>query len=270
MVMRLSKHQGLGNDFLVMLVDGLPLDATRRAVDLCHRRRGVGADGLIYGVTRSDGSMAMRLLNSDGSPAGTSGNGLRCLAQAVARRRGVPSLDLDVDTPAGIRHCAVRATARPDTVMATVDMGVVCPGPDPDVDDLVDVVGEAIRPVKRWETGDIGNPHIVFEVADPFDIVLGDAGPAVEVHFPEGVNVHFVQRSGLDELTLRVWERGAGITEACGSGAAVAADVFHRWGEVGRRVVVRMPGGEAVVPHGPPTTLTGPATHIADLEVPDA
>lgn len=266
---RLSKHHGLGNDFLIALVDGLPLDAAQRAVALCDRKRGIGADGLIYGIGRPDGSLVMRLLNSDGSPAAVSGNGLRCLAQAVARQRGVPRLELDVATPAGVRHCSVHTTADATTVVGTVDLGVVCPGPDPDVDDLVGVVGEVVGSVKRWETGDIGNPHIVFEVDDPFDVVLSDAGPAVAAHFEEGVNVHFVQVADDDELLLRVWERGAGVTDACGSGAAVAADLFHRWGLVGTKVVVKMPGGDALVDVGTPTTLTGPSTHVADIEVAD-
>ena len=264
---RMSKHHGLGNDFLVALVDRLPLDATQQALALCDRKRGIGADGLIYGMERTDGSASMRLLNNDGSPAEVSGNGLRCFAQAIARNRGVPHLELDVATPAGLRHCSVHATKDSETVVATVDLGVVCPGPDPDVDDLLAVVGEPLAAVKRWETGDVGNPHIIFEVADPFDIVLSEAGPAVGAHFEDGVNVHFVQLSGENELLLRVWERGAGATDACGSGAAVAADVFHRWSLVGRKVVVRMPGGDALVHLGPPTTLTGPSTHVADFEV---
>lgn len=266
---RMSKHHGLGNDFLVALVDRLPLDATQRAVALCDRKRGIGADGLIYGIAQADGSISMRLLNSDGSPAEVSGNGLRCLAQAVARDRGVPHLELDVWASGGVRHCSVHATEERGTVVATVDLGVVCPGPDPDVDDLVGAVAEHLDGVKRWETGDVGNPHIVFEVDDPFDMVLSEAGPAVGVHFDEGVNVHFASVTGADELLLRSWERGAGATEACGSGAAVAADVFHRWGLVGPKVVVHMPGGDALVTIGPPTTLTGPSTHIADLEVDD-
>ena len=264
---RLSKLHGLGNDFLVALVDGLPLDAAQRAVTLCDRKRGIGADGLIFGIGQADGSMSMRLLNSDGSPAEVSGNGLRCFAQAVARQRRVPHLELDVWTPAGLRHCSVHATEEADTVVATVDLGIVCPGPDPDVEDLMKVVGQHLDGAKRWETGDVGNPHIVFEVDDPFDIVLADAGPAVGAHFEEGVNVHFVQVSGENELLMRAWERGAGATDACGSGAVVAADIFHRWGLVGPKVVVKMPGGDALVSIGPPTTITGPSTHIADIEI---
>lgn len=263
----MSKHHGLGNDFLVALVDALPLDASQRAIDLCDRKRGIGADGLIYGIARPNATMTMRLLNSDGSPAEVSGNGLRCFAQAVARDQRAHHLELDVSTPSGLRHCSVHATENPATVMATVDLGVVCPGPDPDVEDLLTVVGPYLNGVKRWETGEVGNPHIVFHVEDPFDIVLADAGPAVGAHFPDGINVHFVEHGGDNELVLRVWERGAGATDACGSGAAVAADVFHRWGLVGPKVVVHMPGGDATVDVGPPAVLTGPATHVADFEV---
>ncbi len=268
MVVRLSKHHGLGNDFLVALVEHLPLDASAKAEAWCDRRTGIGADGLIFGLPHDGYGITMRLLNSDGSPAELSGNGLRCFAHAVARDRGLPDLELDVSTPAGVRHCTVHATADPSTVVATVDMGVVCPGPDPDVEDLMAAVGAPVAAVKRWETGDIGNPHVVCEVSDPNDIDLAVAGPAIEAHFDEGVNVHFVSVSGFNELTARVWERGAGVTNACGTGATVSADIFHRWGLIGPKSVVRMPGGDALVDLSGPVTLTGPATHVADIEVP--
>lgn len=268
----LSKHHGLGNDFLVCLTDHLPLDAGARAAAWCDRFTGVGADGLIFGLPAqpvSGADIVMRLLNSDGSPAEISGNGLRCFAQAVARRRGEVDAHLVVSTPAGPRACTVHATEDPHTVVATVDMGVVCPGPDPDVDDLMAAVGEPVASVTRWETGDVGNPHVVCEVDDPDTIDLLTAGPAIEAHFPQGANVHFVTVSGPNELRVRVWERGAGVTNACGTGATVAADVFHRWGLVDSKVIVRMPGGDAIVDVGGPVTLTGPATHVADIHVRD-
>lgn len=269
MVLRLSKHHGLGNDFLVALVDHLPLDAVTRAVTWCDRRTGIGADGLLFGIPTRSGGIAMRLLNSDGSPAAISGNGLRCFAHAVARDRGIAALDLDVETPAGVRRCEVHATDDPNTIVATVEMGIVCPGPDPDVEDLMAAVGASVTAVKRWETGDIGNPHVVCEVDDPNEIDLLEAGPSIEAFFSEGANVRFVSHSGFNELSVRVWERGAGVTNACGSGAAVAAEIFRRWGSVGDNVVVKMPGGEALIDLSGPVTLTGPATHVADLEVPD-
>ena len=268
MALRYSKHHGLGNDFLVQLTDRLALDAADRAAVLCDRRTGVGADGLIIGIRQLDGTVAMHLLNSDGSPAEVSGNGLRCLAQAVARERGVPRLEIDVTTPAGVRHCSVHATDDPHTAIATVDKGVVCPGPDPDEEDLMGVIGAPVAMVKRWETGDIGNPHIVCEVDDPEAVDIAVAGPAIASHFENGINVHFVAVSGLNELTVKVWERGAGMTRACGTGATVAADVFRRWDLIGPKAVVRMPGGDALVDLSGPVTLTGPATHVADIEVP--
>ncbi len=270
MAIRYSKHHGLGNDFIVTFAESLPLDAVERAVSLCDRQTGIGADGLIFGIVQADQSVFMRILNSDGSPAELSGNGLRCLAQAIGRRRGVPHLEVDVSTPAGVRHCSVHATDHPGTVLATVEMGVVCPGPDPDVEDLMEAIGHPVRMVKRWETGDIGNPHVVCEVDDPAEVDLEVAGPAIEAHFESGVNVNFVCVSGLNEITVQVWERGAGATKACGTGATVAADVFRRWDLIGPKVVVRMPGGDALVDLKGPVTLTGPATHVADFEVPDA
>ena len=89
MALRYSKHHGLGNDFLVLLTDSLPLDAVDQAVALCDRRTGIGADGLIYGIASESHDVSMKLFNSDGSTAEVSGNGLRCLAQAVARQRSV-------------------------------------------------------------------------------------------------------------------------------------------------------------------------------------
>ncbi len=276
MAVRYSKHHGLGNDFLIQLADSLPLDAVDQAVALCDRRTGLGADGLIVGIVGEGGEISMHLFNSDGSSAAVSGNGLRCLAQAVARRRGVAALEIDVTTDAGIRHCSVRATDDQRTAIVTVDMGTVSAGPTPDVEDLIGSVaaelgatgGESIG-VLRFQTCDIGNPHVVCEVVDPDEIALDVVGPAIERHFAQGANVSFVTSSGSDRLKLRVWERGAGVTSACGTGATVAGHVFHGWGLIGPRTVVQMPGGEAVVDLAGPTTLTGPTTHVADIEISD-
>lgn len=276
MALRYFKHHGLGNDFLIQLVDSLPLDAVDRAVALCDRRTGLGADGLIVGTVSEGRDISMHLFNSDGSSAAVSGNGLRCLAQAVARRRGVEALEIDAMTDAGIRHCSVRATDDRRTAIVTVEMGTVSTGPTPDVEDLMGSVaselgatgGESIG-VRRFQTCDIGNPHVVCEVADPDEIAVDIVGPAIERHFAEGANVSFVTVSGSDRLTLRVWERGAGVTSACGTGATVAGHVFHRWGLIGPRSTVQMPGGVAVVDLSGPVTLTGPATHVADIEISD-
>ena len=274
MAVRYSKHHGLGNDFLIQLADSLPPDAVEQAVALCDRRTGLGADGLIVGIVGEGGGLSMHLFNSDGSSAAVSGNGLRCLAQAVARRRGVGALEVDVTTDAGIRHCSVRATDDRRTAIVTVEMGTVSAGPTPDVEDLMGSVaaelgatGKESIGVRRFQACDIGNPHVVCEVVDPDEIAVDVVGPAIERHFAQGANVSFVTVSGSDRLKLRVWERGAGVTSACGTGATVAGHVFHSWGLIGPRTVVQMPGGEAVVDLTGPTTLTGPATHVAGIEI---
>jgi len=122
--------------------------------------------------------------------------------------------------------------------------------------------------VTRFDSIDIGNPHVVCQLYDPAQIDLGVAGPAIEAFFADGANVHFVAPNGPDELLMRVWERGAGITLACGTGATASAEVFRRWGVVGDNVHVRMPGGDARVGLGGSVTLTGAATFVASIEVP--
>ena len=277
-VLRLQKLEGLGNDFLVALVDELPAEAdgARAAVTLCHRRDGIGADGLIYAVAGPPGSgrgrtATMRLWNSDGSPAEVSGNGLRCLAHAVARTLGEAELDIVVNTVAGPRRCLTQPTQRPDTVVGTTEMGTPGPGPRPDrLSRTPESAAEGVLgpgAIARWATLDVGNPHVVLAVADPAAVPVHEAGPAVEAVFTGGINVHFGAVTGSDELTLGVWERGAGATAACGTGAVAAAAVFHRWGDVGQNVTVRMAGGQAQVELSAPVTLTGESTHVADLDV---
>ena len=278
--LRLHKLHGLGNDFLVALVDELPAeaDAARTAAALCHRES-IGADGLIYAVVDSpsngaDRAATMRLWNSDGSPAEVSGNGLRCLAHAITRTLGAAELDIVVYTVAGPRLCSIQPTHAPDTVVGTSEMGTPAPGPDPDRPDPspAAVAAQFLNDdaVERWQAVDMGNPHAVLAVADPVAVPVTEAGPAIEALFTGGINVHFGAVTGPDELTLGVWERGAGATAACGTGAVAAAAVFHRWGLVGQNVTVRMAGGEARVDLSEPVTLTGESTYVATVDAYDA
>ena len=314
----LHKLHGLGNDFLIALVDELPADVegARTAVALCDRHRGVGADGLIYAVLKPAGgagdcSAAMRLWNSDGSPAEVSGNGLRCLTHAVARTLEAETLDIVVHTVAGPRRCSIRPTGEPGTMTGTAEMGSLGPGPRPDradddpaaavhglagaagaADRTTACVGETSGPSgagsgkrgteqagglieaglagassARWETVDVGNPHIVLEVDSPFEVDLSRFGSAVESHFADGINVHFAALTDRDTIALSTWERGAGATEACGTGAVASAAVFHRWGLTGQNVTVRMAGGDAEVDLSGPVMLIGPSVYIAAVTV---
>jgi diaminopimelate epimerase len=271
----LSKHHGLGNDFLVALDErnGLPIaldgETARR---LCDRRRGVGADGLIHGAAPSDEQavngidVVMNLFNSDGSRAEMSGNGIRCLGQAVAIRRGPTGVDgttVAVLTDAGRRTLVVNDGGRSDVVEVSVGMGR--PGAGPHIPEALDEFF-----VSRHGTVDMGNPHLVVLVSDPGTVRLATEGAWLDKQFPEGINVEYIAHDEAGTgLELRVWERGAGATEACGTGACAAAFLAQRWGLVGDDVIVSMPGGAARVrlEVDGSVTLIGPSAFIADVEV---
>jgi diaminopimelate epimerase len=266
-VIRLTKHHGLGNDFLVALaVDnpGLAPDpAVARA--LCDRHQGIGADGLLHALPSapdSDADATMALLNADGSAAEISGNGIRCLAQAILRREGRPEGDVVLDTAAGRR---TTRTVRGDVegeLWVEVDLGAHRPGP---------ALGaaEGHLPGPRAATVDMGNPHLVCLVEDPVAVDLATLGPRLEGCFADGINVEVIAPRADGGLDLRVWERGAGLTQACGSGAAAAVVAAHTWGAVGERVEVHMPGGNATVEVGGGTVLlTGPTVFVAEVVVP--
>ena len=219
----LTKHHGLGNDFLVAFVDDVPDGGADLARRWCHRTRGIGADGLIFATpaTSSDTDLTMTLFNADGSEAEISGNGIRCLAQA-ARLAGHTGDEVAVATAGGVRRLVCRHTEG-DTAQIEVAMGPVTTGPPlADADDLA-------RPgfvILEAATGDVGNPHVVLLVDDLAAVDVSIDGPAIESHWkPSGINVHFVVVTGQHELAVKHWERGAGVTEACGSGATVAATI---------------------------------------------
>jgi diaminopimelate epimerase len=209
----------------------------------------------------------MALFNADGSRAEMSGNGVRCFAQALAmRRRDTLPLSMSVVTDAGVKAVDLRPAEDPATILATVDMGQVS-----DIDAPVGWTGidaDPARPVAHLE---VGNPHVVVGVDDVAAIDLAAIGAKLA-----DVNIELVEPGPeANGVTMRVHERGVGITEACGTGACAVAVAASRWGFVpaaSQELVVHMPGGRAIVTLDHPApgrvTLTGPATYIATIEVP--
>ncbi|HEX2048030.1 MAG TPA: diaminopimelate epimerase [Acidimicrobiales bacterium] len=257
-MMRLEKYHGLGNDFLVLLDlgDRCPVDAAAVRA-LCDRHRGVGADGVI----RVTPGPTMELFNADGSRAEMSGNGIRCLAMAMVDA-GLSGPRMVVHTDAGDKEVTVD-----DDGWASVDMGMAKIDPE----DL----GLAFV--------DMGNPHTVVEVEDLSKLHISKraaewTGRNVEFvddlyavnGAKEGINVEYVVAGpGPEELSMRVFERGVGETQACGSGACAAAVLAHAAGLVGPRVTVHQSGGDAIVelmPDG--VVLTGPAEFVCEVEFP--
>jgi diaminopimelate epimerase len=260
-----TKHHGLGNDFLVVIDSRPEVPVTAQlARRLCDRHVGIGADGLILSRALPVGDDAVatfHLWNADGSEAEMSGNGMRCLAQALVGAGIAPGdgSAFGVLTPVGRKQVTVRSLA-PGLVWVSVEMGTAKVGGSQ----------------QRCNVGhgqlfvDMGNPHLVVLGPDPAAIDVATLGPALEATEPGGINVEFVALGpGRDEITMRVWERGVGETQACGTGACASAVALHHWGRVGTKVTVHQPGGDADVALGPDgsVVLTGPSRLIATCAV---
>jgi diaminopimelate epimerase len=248
----LTKHHGLGNDFLVVVdppVDDLPALARR----LCDRRRGIGADGLLVATAEAGYDARMVLYNADGSRAEMSGNGIRCFAQALAMRSGE------------LREQRILTDADPTVIHAAVDMGEVGTLTEPA--DWHRIGADPLRPVAHLT---LGNPHTVVGVEDVAVVDLLALGQVVPY-----VNLEIVEPGPEPyAITMRVHERGAGITEACGTGACASAWAAGEWGLVPRateEILVHMDGGDAKVRMHQPSpgrvTLVGPAQFIATIDV---
>lgn len=260
--MLLTKHHGLGNDFLVLLdLEGRhPIDEDI-AVAVCDRHRGVGADGLIR-VTAGEGDrVRMELRNGDGSRAEMSGNGISCLAQAVVRAGRATGGVVEVDTDAGPRTVTVVEQQAPHRHRMRVAMGSPRLGAD-----LPEWVDERIL---RATQVDMGNPHVVCHVADPDDVPdLVEVGRRINEATPGGTNVELVLPEAPGELRMLVYERGVGPTQACGTGAVAVAAAARAWELAPATVTVHQPGGPAVVELGEVAHLTVPVVAIAGVEWP--
>ncbi|MBM3828281.1 MAG: diaminopimelate epimerase [Actinobacteria bacterium] len=264
---RLSKHHGLGNDFLVAQIESGESATAGEWVDRarawCDRRSGVGADGLLLLERKAANRLGMTLYNADGSRAEMSGNGIRCLVQA-AHDDGPDGLEYLVDTDAGERLVRVIRRLDEDTHLLSVDMGSVS-----DLTEPHNWAALGCHPDRPVRHSSLGNPHSVVGVDDvrAVDLLaLGSLVPHVNLEIIEpGPEPH--------AITMRVHERGAGITMACGTGACAAAEAAVAWGLVPAstpEVLVHMDGGDArvVVRRGSRhITLIAESTYVATVTV---
>ena len=246
-MLTLTKHHGLGNDFLVALDAPADLDASLLARALCDRHEGIGADGLIV-ASAGEGDVRMVLHNADGGRAELSGNGLRCLGQALVDARQQPEGRIDVLTDAGGVVVHVGPERRPGLRDVQVGMGAV----------------KIVRIEDRVAAVDAGNPHLVLQVDDPATVDLVQLGAE-----HADVNVEVIRVDDRSNVTMRVHERGAGITQACGTGSCAVAAATLAWGLTDTRVVVHNPGGPLEVDASDldDVWLTGPAQRIARVQV---
>ncbi|AZB72813.1 diaminopimelate epimerase [Synechococcus elongatus] len=271
MTLQFAKYHGLGNDFI--LVDnresGEPKLTPEQAVQICDRNFGVGADGVIFalpGTSCSD--YVMRIFNSDGSEPEMCGNGIRCLAKFLSELDGGAQSRYRIATGAGLIVPELTETG-----LVTVDMGpaYLKPAEIPttlagDGDRVVEAELEVGDRVWKVTTVSMGNPHCITFVDDVAAIPLAEIGPLFEHHpvFPQRTNTEFVEVVRPDYLKMRVWERGAGATLACGTGACATLVAAVLTGRSDRQATVELPGGPLQIEWHEDDHLfmTGPAVRV--------
>jgi len=278
--MRFTKLQGAGNDYVY--INGFEVNVTdpsALAVRMSDRHFGVGADGLILVLPPAgSGHVRMRVFNADGSEAEMCGNGVRCLAKFAVDRGLAAGDTVRVETEAGLRVIELeRSGGR--IVRGTVGMGrprldppaipVLVDG-DRAVDVPITVGGQTL-----WMTCvSMGNPHAVFYVDSAADWPLETMGPKIGNHklFPNRTNVHVVQVVSPREVIMRTWERGSGITLACGTGASAACVAGVLTGRTERRILAHVPGGDLGLEwpdDRAEVRLTGPAEEVFSGDWPE-
>jgi len=264
--------QGIGNDFVMVDAireQALPTDLPGFARKVNDRRFGIGGDGLILIEKGSVAPFQMRMFNPDGSESEMCGNGIRCFARLLKDHGHLSEDTVDVETGAGTLNLKLIGSDRVRVDMGVAkltrgEIGMTGSAGETFIDQLV---GDAYK----GTAVSMGNPHLVIFVEDVSKIDLNSVGPKLEHHpeFPKRVNVHFVQVTDRGHLIQRTWERGAGITLACGTGAcacAVAAAVTNR---ADRSVEIRLPGGILEIEYldDGHVLMTGPAETVFEGEL---
>jgi diaminopimelate epimerase len=276
MAIDFTKYHGLGNDFI--LIDNRqqpePRITSQEAVAWCDRHFGIGADGVIFALPGQQGAdYTMRIFNSDGSEPEMCGNGIRCLARFIgdleAAEQGDARSTYQIHTLAGLMVPKLEADGQ-----ITVDMGLprllaaeiptTLAAPDQKVVNVpLEVAGQS------WDVTcvSMGNPHCITFVDDVTAISLEAIGPQFEHHsvFPKRTNTEFIQVVRPDYLKMRVWERGAGITLACGTGACASLVAGVLNGKCDRRATVELPGGCLLIEWSEADGhlyMTGPAQRV--------
>jgi diaminopimelate epimerase len=297
--MKFTKMQGAGNDYIYVdcFERALPPNPTELARRISDRHFGVGGDGLIFICPSTVADARMRMFNGDGSEAEMCGNGVRCVAKYVYDHdicraptlkietgRGVLTLDLELDNDrvervrvdmgepillAGKIPVQVPGLSADERVVSVPGPSDACPGLD-----VAPLMGKAgVQPL--WTCVSMGNPHVTIYCETVADVPLERIGPVVERHawFPRRTNVHFVQVHSPHEVTMRTWERGSGVTLACGTGASAVCVAGVLTGRTERRILAHLPGGDLELEWNGANNhvyMTGPAVEVFSGEWKDA
>ena len=268
MSLEFHKMHGAGNDFVLIDARGrsFSLDA-ERAARISDRHRGVGCDQILV-LRDADGDALARyeIWNADGSPAAQCGNGARCVGLYLALNNEAGTAPFALESPSGAITLARCADGEFEVVMGIPDFEAANISPPlPRQDDLYQL--DSPWGALALGTVSMGNPHALLLIDDIDDPAIPRMGAFISTHqaFPDGCNAGFAERVGPGQIRLRVIERGAGETLACGSGACAAVAILRRSGRVGETVDVRLPGGRLVISwpgDKQPMIMKGPAEHV--------
>ncbi len=277
--MKFCKMHGLGNDFI--MVDGikgkLPQDVNKTALKLCDRHFGIGADGLVFILPSEKADIKMRIINSDGNEAEMCGNATRCFAKYVYEAGYIDKKSFSIETLAGIM--VPRLIIEDGHVKeVAVDMGepflnkeaVPMKGPDgKTISEPLQVLDSTFNITALL----LGVPHCVIFVDDVDKIDLCKYGPAIESHpiFPRKINVDFIEVINEQEMKMRVWERAAGLTLACGTGACASLVAAALNKKTSRKATIHLPGGSLKIEWADNNHvyMTGPAELVFSGEILD-
>lgn len=252
--LKFSKMHGIGNDFPIIdesKGEVIPeSDKAEACRQLCHRNFGVGGDGVLFVVPSDVADIGYRMFNPDGSEAEMCGNGIRCFGDFVYRNKIVEAETMTVETKSGIKTIEITVEDG-EPILFKVNMGKsTFKTPEipmiSDEDEFVDGDLEVLDNVFKATVISVGNPHAILFVDDVDGIDIDKYGPAIEAHklFPEKINVHFVEVISKNEGKMRTWERGAGVTLACGTGATSTAISGFKLGIFDENILLHLPGGD--------------------------
>lgn len=269
-----TKMHGIGNDFVMVdtIAEPLPdIDIRELAKKANDRKFGIGGDGLILVEHGTSAPYRMRMFNPDGSESEMCGNGIRCFAKLLRDKGHLQSDRVDVETGAGILHLEVMpgGMIKVDMGKAKLTRGDIGMAGDPNLA-FQEMAVDSAAGVFPATAVSMGNPHLVLFVPDAGAVPLSTAGPELEHHelFPNRTNVHFVQVLDRNTLIQKTWERGAGATLACGTGACASGVAAFLTGRADREVEVRLPGGSLFIEYREDGTvfMTGPAEIVFEGE----
>ncbi|WP_418697852.1 diaminopimelate epimerase [Bacteroides sp.] len=275
-VVKFTKMQGAGNDYIYVDTTKYPIENPEEVSKIWSApHTGIGSDGLVLIGRSEKADFSMHIFNADGSEAMMCGNATRCIGKYLYENELTKKTEITLDTQSGIKILKLHvADGKVNTV--TVDMGMPA-------DEPADYDGKGAKPMKEQPievegeryvgtTVSMGNPHLVIFVNDIAEVDLPTIGPKLENHplFPGRINVEFAQVLGEGKIRMRVWERGSGITQACGTGACATAVAAALTGRAGRESIIIMDGGSLTIEWDVATKhilMTGGATKVFDGEI---